>query len=91
MLVLPFIPIVALITQNILGLMSVLEYQTDVQELDLQVSIAGDVAKLISHLQWERSELAFYIFLNGTTARSDLILETKTTLQTLIILHAEVI
>lgn len=69
MIVLPFIPIIALITQNIIGLMSVLEYQTDVQELDLQVSIAGDVAKLISHLQWERSELAFYIFLNGTTAR----------------------
>lgn len=69
MIVLPFIPIVALITQNIVGLKSVLEYQTDVQELNAQVSVAGDVAKLISHLQWERSELAFFIFLNGTTIR----------------------
>ncbi|ODM93786.1 Atrial natriuretic peptide receptor 1 [Orchesella cincta] len=72
MIILPFIPIVALITQNLLGLQLVLQYQDEVQELDEQVAVAGDVAKLISHLQWERSEVAYFIFLNGSTIRANL-------------------
>jgi hypothetical protein len=37
MIVLPFIPILALITQNVLSLMSVLEYQSEVTNIDKQV------------------------------------------------------
>ncbi|CAG7833043.1 unnamed protein product [Allacma fusca] len=37
MIVLPFIPIVALITQNIVSLYGVLEYQQDVADIDKQV------------------------------------------------------
>lgn len=69
MILLPFIPIFALVLQNLFSLKSVLDYQTEVQDISRQVKIAGDVAKLISQLQWERSEVAFYIFLNGSTVR----------------------
>jgi len=37
MIILPFIPIMALICQNILSLMSVLEYQNEVTNIDKQV------------------------------------------------------
>lgn len=68
-MILPFIPIVALVFQNLANLRTVLNYQAEVQDVQKQVVVAGDIAKLISQLQWERSEVAFYIFLNGTTVR----------------------
>ncbi|XP_035704900.1 uncharacterized protein LOC110846831 [Folsomia candida] len=71
-MILPFIPIVALVFQNLANLRTVLNYQAEVQDVQKQVVVAGDIAKLISQLQWERSEVAFYIFLNGTTVRSNL-------------------
>lgn len=37
MIILPFIPIVALIIQNVLSLWSVLEYQKEVADIDRQV------------------------------------------------------
>jgi len=69
MIILPFIPIVALITQNVLSVRSVLKSQYDVEAIDLQVTVSAEIAKLISSLQWERSEVAFFIFLNGSTVR----------------------
>jgi len=69
LLILPFIPIVALIIQNTISLCSVLQYQREVEDVDRQVTAAADVARIVSSLQWERSEVAFFIFLNGTTVR----------------------
>ncbi len=38
MIILPFIPILALIIQNVMSLISVLEYQNEVAGIDRQVS-----------------------------------------------------
>ncbi|XP_049809324.1 adenylate cyclase type 5 [Schistocerca nitens] len=72
MLVLPFVPVLALIVQTSLSLRDTLVDRQEVGDIEAQVTIATDLGKLVTRIQQERSEVAFYIFTNGSTLRSNL-------------------
>ncbi|XP_063237909.1 uncharacterized protein LOC134539652 [Bacillus rossius redtenbacheri] len=72
MLVLPFVPIMALIVQTSLTLQAILQYRQEVAEVEVQVTIATDLGKVVTQLQYERSEVAFFIYTNGSKLRSNL-------------------
>ncbi|XP_071745001.1 uncharacterized protein [Lepeophtheirus salmonis] len=65
MILLPFLPIAALIIQNATTLNDLLIYQQDVEESRNKVNGATHLEKFISNMQRERSEVAFYIFTYG--------------------------
>jgi len=66
MLLLPFLPITALIIQNSTTLNDLLQYQSEVQRIGTKVAAATLLEKFITNMQRERSEVAFHIFTNGT-------------------------
>ncbi|XP_071648798.1 uncharacterized protein [Temnothorax longispinosus] len=72
MLVLPFIPILALIVQTANTLHDILIYRQEVSDIETQVTIATDLGKMVTRMQLERSEVAFFIYTNGNTLRSNL-------------------
>ncbi|KAJ1527816.1 hypothetical protein ONE63_007762 [Megalurothrips usitatus] len=72
MLALPFIPILALIVQTAVALNGILVDRQEVAEVEWQVTIATDLGKVVTAMQYERSEVAFYIFANGSTERPNL-------------------
>ncbi|XP_053609930.1 receptor-type guanylate cyclase gcy-1 isoform X1 [Plodia interpunctella] len=72
LLLLPFIPILALIIQTTLSLKNSLTNGREVADVEEQVSRATELGKLVTRLQQERSEVAFFIFTNGSTLRSNL-------------------
>ncbi|CAH1405097.1 unnamed protein product [Nezara viridula] len=72
MVVLPFIPIVAVILQTALSLSQILHYRLSVAEVDTQVTIATELGKVVTNMQLERSEVAFFIFTNGHFFRTNL-------------------
>ncbi|KAF6209106.1 hypothetical protein GE061_014849 [Apolygus lucorum] len=65
MLVLPFIPIAAVILQTAVSLQNILHYRVSVAEVDSQVTIATELGKVVTQMQLERSEVAFYLFTSG--------------------------
>jgi hypothetical protein len=69
MIILPFIPILALIVQTSVSLNEVILHRAEVAEIEEQVTKAMDLGKLVTRLQMERSHLAFYVFTNGSTLR----------------------
>ena len=66
MLLLPFLPITALIVQNSGVLIKQLQYQREVTEIGRKVDEIKILEKFITNLQSERAEVAFYIFTNGS-------------------------
>ncbi|KAJ0176440.1 hypothetical protein K1T71_007619 [Dendrolimus kikuchii] len=72
LLLLPFIPILALIVQTTLSLENSVTNGRDVADVEEQVSRATELGKLVTRLQQERQEVAFFIFTNGSTLRSNL-------------------
>ncbi|XP_073956919.1 uncharacterized protein isoform X1 [Choristoneura fumiferana] len=72
LLLLPFIPILALIVQTTLSLRNSVTNGREVADVEEQVSRATELGKLVTRLQQERSEVAFFIFTNGSTLRSNL-------------------
>ena len=64
MLVLPLIPITALVIQNSVTMNSLLGYQAKVSTIRRQVRGAMDIALFIQNIQEERAEVALYIFTN---------------------------
>jgi len=62
MIVLPFIPIVALIIQNLLGLYTVITYRNEVADIDRQVERTLSVGRFVTEIQRERSEVSFLVF-----------------------------
>uniref|UniRef100_A0A1B6MQA4 guanylate cyclase n=1 Tax=Graphocephala atropunctata TaxID=36148 RepID=A0A1B6MQA4_9HEMI len=72
MLILPFIPILALILQTSFTLRDILYYHQEVSAIEMQVTIATELGKVVTHIQLERSEVAFFIFTNGSNLRTDL-------------------
>ena len=66
MLLLPFLPIVALIVQNSSNLHDMLEYRRESAAIGLKVDGTTALEKFITDLQRERAEVAFYIFTNGS-------------------------
>ncbi|MPC18993.1 hypothetical protein E2C01_011896 [Portunus trituberculatus] len=71
-LLLPFIPILALIIQNSINMVTVLEYQYDMQETIDQVQISTGLGNVTEALQSERAEIAFYLFTNDSVIRGNL-------------------
>ncbi|XP_054740745.1 uncharacterized protein LOC129246184 [Anastrepha obliqua] len=72
MIILPFIPILALIVQTSVILQEILDYRAEVADIETQVTIATSLGKVVTRLQLERSEVSFYIFTNGSRERSNL-------------------
>uniref|UniRef100_A0A1A9X302 guanylate cyclase n=1 Tax=Glossina brevipalpis TaxID=37001 RepID=A0A1A9X302_9MUSC len=69
MIILPFIPILALIVQTSVTLQEILDYKAEVADIEAQVTIATDLGKVVTRLQLERSEVAFFIFAKGNEER----------------------
>ncbi|XP_031627256.1 uncharacterized protein LOC116343374 [Contarinia nasturtii] len=72
MIILPFIPILALIIQTSYSLNELLKSQIDSSDTETQVTLATGLGKVVTQIQLERSEVAFFIFTNGSTLRSNL-------------------
>ena len=68
MLVLPLIPITALVIQNSVTMNSLLGYQARVSTIRRQVRGAMEIALFIQNIQEERAEVALYIFTNQSSA-----------------------
>jgi len=64
MLVLPLIPITALVIQNSVNMNTLLGYQNRVSTIRRQVRGAMEIALFIQNIQEERAEVALYIFTN---------------------------
>ncbi|KAI5710795.1 hypothetical protein M8J75_011547 [Diaphorina citri] len=72
-LILPFIPIVALIVQTSIALNEILDYRNEVTQIEDQVTKATILGKVVDQIQLERSEVAFRLFTDGNhTLRSNL-------------------
>ncbi|KAG1650015.1 Atrial natriuretic peptide receptor 2 [Nymphon striatum] len=69
---LPFVPIMALIIQNCINMVNVVQYQRSMQETINQVKISTGLGNLTEALQSERAEIAFYLFTNGSVVRRNL-------------------
>lgn len=72
MLLLPFIPIIALLIQTSSSLYSVLTYRMEVNNVKDQVLVATDLGRIVTRLQLERGDVAFYIFTNGNVQLDNL-------------------
>ncbi|EDS27829.1 guanylate cyclase [Culex quinquefasciatus] len=72
MIVLPFIPILALIVQTSYEMIDIVSYRMEATEIESQVTMATDLGKVVTRLQQERSEVAFFIYTNGSTLRRNL-------------------
>ena len=68
MLVLPLIPITALVIQNSVTMSSLMAYQARVSTVRKQVRGAMEIAVFIQNIQEERAEVALFIFTNQSTA-----------------------
>ena len=68
MLVLPLIPITALVIQNSVTMNTLMGYQARVSAVRRQVRGAMEIALFIQNIQEERAEVALYIFSNQTSA-----------------------
>ena len=66
MLVLPLIPITALVIQNSVTMNTLLGYQSRVSTIRRQVRGAMEIALFIQNLQEERAEVAMFIFTKAT-------------------------
>merc|ERR1711892_6659 len=65
MLLIPLIPIFALITQNVILLNDVIIRKTDLIDTDSSVERSDEAARLVSTLQQERSETLFSLFVTN--------------------------
>ena len=65
MLVIPLIPIIALITQNVILLNDVIIRQSDLVDSDASVERSDEASKLVLGLQKERSETLFSLFVKN--------------------------
>ena len=71
-IVLPLIPITALVIQNSVTMHNLMGYQARVSAVRRQVRGAMEVALFIQNIQEERAEVALYIFLNNSNANFDM-------------------
>jgi hypothetical protein len=68
MLVLPLIPITALVIQNGVTMNTLMGYTSRVTTIRKQVRGAMEIALFIQNIQEERAEVALYIFTNQSDA-----------------------
>ena len=71
MLVIPLIPIIALITQNVILLNDVIIRQSDLVDSDASVERSDEASKLVLGLQKERSETLFSLFVKNNIETQD--------------------
>ncbi|XP_066972570.1 uncharacterized protein [Macrobrachium rosenbergii] len=71
MILLPFIPIAALIIQNCWFMSTVAKHQHEMQMLGKQVDGTVELGMLLTALQLERADVAYFVFSNGTKFRSE--------------------
>ncbi|KAK8403482.1 hypothetical protein O3P69_000510 [Scylla paramamosain] len=74
MVTLPFIPIAALIIQNCILVANVVTHQNEINTLGKQVDGTVELGMLLTALQLERAEVAYFIFSNGTKLSSSEVL-----------------
>ncbi|XP_046635903.1 uncharacterized protein LOC124314670 [Daphnia pulicaria] len=67
MLLLPFIPIMALVIQNAMTMTDAINAQKAATIIEHQIDLTVEVGKLLTALQHERSEIAHYIFTKGNS------------------------
>ncbi|CRK89249.1 CLUMA_CG003008, isoform A [Clunio marinus] len=72
MIIIQFIPILALLIQTWFSLYHIIQYRHE-------VVIATDLGRVASHLQLERWEVLFYIYTNGSVLKSNLTQRYTTT------------
>uniref|UniRef100_A0A1Y1LS38 guanylate cyclase n=1 Tax=Photinus pyralis TaxID=7054 RepID=A0A1Y1LS38_PHOPY len=74
MLILPFIPILALIVQTAILLNNIMVHRQEVMDVETQVTIATELGRIVTYMQLERSEVAFYVYTNanGSTPSIDI-------------------
>ncbi|XP_060523060.1 uncharacterized protein LOC132700024 [Cylas formicarius] len=72
MLVLPFIPIMALIVQTSIMLNDIVILRRESMDIENQVTAATELGKVVTRMQLERSEVAFFVYTNGTHYRTNL-------------------
>ncbi|XP_069680478.1 uncharacterized protein [Periplaneta americana] len=65
MIILPFIPIAALIVQNCCTMVSVALANRDATAINKQIELTVDIVELLTTLQLERGQIAYYIFTAG--------------------------
>ena len=68
MLVLPLIPITALVIQNSVTMNTLMGYQARVSAVRRQVRGAMEIALFIQNIQEERAEVALFIFTNQSSS-----------------------
>ena len=71
-MVLPLIPITALVIQNGVTMSTLMSYSSRVSTIRKQVRGAMEIAVFIQNIQEERAEVALYIFLNNSNANFDM-------------------
>ncbi|XP_049826517.1 uncharacterized protein LOC109599565 [Aethina tumida] len=79
MLVLPFIPIMALIVQTSVILNNIMVSRHEVMDIESQVTKAEELGKVVTRMQMERSEVAFYVYTSGGHHESQRVLRTNLT------------
>ncbi|XP_071522283.1 uncharacterized protein [Panulirus ornatus] len=72
MVVLPLIPIIGLIVQNCISMETVVRYQSDISLISDGVESTVTLGGLVAAIQMERLSVAYYVFTNGSTLRSNL-------------------
>ncbi|XP_053698462.1 uncharacterized protein LOC128745413 [Sabethes cyaneus] len=72
MIVLPFIPILALIVQTSYEMIDIVSYRMEATEIEVQVTMATGLGKVVTKLQQERTDVAFFIYTNGSMLRRNL-------------------
>ncbi|XP_058462598.1 uncharacterized protein LOC131437324 isoform X2 [Malaya genurostris] len=72
MIILPFIPILALIVQTSYEMIDIVSYRMEATEIEGQVTMATGLGKVVTRLQQERSDVAFFIYTNGSMLRRNL-------------------
>ena len=78
MLIIPLLPIIALITQNIILLTDVIKRKSDLIDSDASVERSDEASRLVLGLQKERSETLFSLFIqNNIETQRDVGLDLK--------------
>ncbi|KDR12137.1 Atrial natriuretic peptide receptor B [Zootermopsis nevadensis] len=78
MIILPFIPIAALIVQNCCTMVSVALANRDAMAINKQIKLTAEVVELLTTLQFERGQVAYYIFTDGNrTSLNSIFKETN--------------
>ncbi|XP_068234006.1 uncharacterized protein [Palaemon carinicauda] len=72
MVILPLVPIAALLIQNCITMENVIRYQAEITKVNEGVLLAVNLGRLVAGIQRERLAVAYYFFTNRSLHRSNL-------------------